>query len=102
MHRSLDSAADRRRKRIRDFVAMMQSWECFDTTMGTGVASASVATVQWTEEAIRGLFAGMYPWHDGISSTAELRVLASQFKECAAEVSDARCAIHCMRVNCAF
>lgn len=70
---------------MREFVAQLQSWEAFDASQGAAEGAASPPEA-WTEEAVLGLLAGMFPWRNLAGSSAILQLLAAQYKECLAEV----------------
>ena len=86
--RNQDRRARRRRKRIRQLVDTMQTWQQKDLPQ-SAVTQALPAV--WTEHAIKQLFAGCFPWHQASGGAGRLPVLlVERFRDACAEVSGCR------------
>ena len=89
--RSLNKRCQRRRKRIRELVNLLQSWCAAELPpLGSGVVSSLPAS--WSEEQIQQLFQGHYPWRaEGITgggAAAALPHLAERYRDALAEVRE--------------
>jgi hypothetical protein len=84
--RSQRKQAQNKRKRVRQLVAMMQSWQAVDAPSSATVERLPAA---WTDSQETLLFKGEYPWRLTAkdSSSAVAAVLAERFRDMCAEVS---------------
>jgi hypothetical protein len=83
--RAHSNSMKRRRKRIREFVAVMQTWQQTDAPSSPLVQQLPQV---WSEAVIKQLYAGVYPWRQGVAAekSAALDALAKQFRDACAEV----------------
>jgi hypothetical protein len=84
--RSQRKQAQNKRKRVRQLVAMIQSWQVVDAPSSAAVERLPAA---WTDSEVTQLFKGEYPWRltSTDSSSAVAAVLAERFRDVCAEVS---------------
>lgn len=84
--RSQRKQAQSRRKRVRQLVMMMHSWQVVEAPSSEVVEQLPAA---WTDSEVTKLFKGEYPWRLGTfnSSGAVAAVLAERFRDACAEVS---------------
>jgi hypothetical protein len=84
--RSQKKQAESRRKRVRQLVGMMHSWQVVDAPSSSVVEQLPAA---WTEVEVTQLFKGEYPWRVGAdgSAGAVAAVLAERYWDVCAEVS---------------
>jgi hypothetical protein len=91
--RNQDRRAKRRRKRIRQLVDTMQTWQQKDLPQS---AVTQTLPAVWTEQAIKQLFAGSFPWHQASGGAGRLPVLlVERFRDACAEVSGCWLAFGC-------
>jgi len=83
--RSLQKRAQRRRKRIRELINLLQTWQDAGLPQQDSPVIAQLPE-QWTEEQIQKLFRGTYPWRgDCGEGAAALPHLAEQYRDACAE-----------------
>jgi hypothetical protein len=84
--RSQRKQAQSRRKRVRQLVMMMHSWQVVEAP-SSGVVEQLPAA--WTDSEVTKLFKGEYPWRLGTSNSsgAVAAVLAERFRDACADVS---------------
>lgn len=84
--RSQKKQAQSTRKRVRQLVSVMHSWQLSDAPSSSAVEQLPAA---WTDSQVTNLFKGEYPWRVGAggSGGAVAAVLAERFRDVCAEVS---------------
>jgi hypothetical protein len=83
--RSQRKQAQGRRKRVRQLVAMLHTWQVVDAP---GSDAVQLLPAVWTEAEVTKLFKGEYPWRGAAAnrSGAVAAVLAERFRDVCAEV----------------
>lgn len=76
----------RKRKRVRELVGVMQTWQQLDAPSSSAVQQLPAV---WGEAEVKQLFTGVYPWRQGPAAEREasLAVLAGELRDACAEVS---------------
>jgi hypothetical protein len=82
--RNQDQKAKRRRKRIRQLVDTISTWQ--QKELPASAVTSQLPPV-WTEQAIKQLFAGRFPWQASGSSGQLPSLLVERFRDACAEVS---------------
>lgn len=83
--RSQQKQAQSRRKRVRQLVAVMRSWQEVDAPCSDVARQLPAA---WTDKEVAKLFKGEFPWGGASgSSGAVASLLAERFRDVCAEVS---------------
>lgn len=83
--RNQQRKAQRRRARIRQLVDTMCAWQ--QKGLPDSAVSQQLPT-QWTEQAIRQLFSGQFPWQQTLGGAGQLpSLLVERFRDACAEVS---------------
>ncbi len=82
--RNQDRRARRRRKRIRQLVDTMFTWQ--QKELPPSIVTQNLPA-QWTEQAIKQLFSGSFPWHHASGGAEQLPILlVERFRDACAEV----------------
>lgn len=84
--RSQRKSMQTRRKRVRQLVAVMHSWQVLQAPSSSVVQQLPP---QWTEAEVAKLFKGEYPWRQAAAAGANgpvAAVLAERFRDACAEV----------------
>jgi hypothetical protein len=83
--RSQRKQAQSRRKRVRQLVALIHTWQVVDAPSSEAVGQLPAV---WSDTEVAKLFKGEYPWRPGAadSSGAVAAVLAERFRDVCAEV----------------
>jgi hypothetical protein len=90
--RSQQNRAKRRRKRIRQLVDSIATWQQLDLPSSTVTQQLPD---KWSDQVVSGLLKGTFPWKQ--SSTGDVpAVLAEQFREACAEVRAGVVSIPCV------
>lgn len=88
-----EKKAQRRRSRIRQLIDTMWAWQQKDLP---GSTVTQQLPEQWTEQAIKDLFCGNFPWQQTQGGAGQLpSLLVESFRDACAEVSLLRC-VPCM------
>jgi len=83
--RSQRRMATNRRKRVRQLVSVMETWQQLPVPSSTVTA---LLPAIWTEANIAQLFQGIYPWQQGSGAVlgAVTKLMAERFRDACAEV----------------
>lgn len=83
--RNQEKKAQRRRANIRQLVETMCAWQQKDLPDS---AVSQQLPAQWTEQAIKQLFSGQFPWQHSLGGAGQLpSLLVERFRDACAEVS---------------
>jgi hypothetical protein len=84
--RSQEKKAKRRRTRIRQFVDTICAWQLQDLPASTVTEQLPE---QWTEQTIKQLFSGQFPWQQTAGGAGQLpSLLVARFRDVCAEVRE--------------
>lgn len=82
--RNLEKKAQRRRARIRQLVDTMWAWQQKDLPAST---VSQQLPEEWTEQTIKDLFSGRFPWQQTLGGAGQLpSLLVERFRDACAEV----------------